>query len=54
MVHSWLTEFEDVELTIGCENPQILVSTASPGTILPQIEMDNCICHILVSVFVNT
>ena len=54
MVHSWLTEFEDVELTIGCENPQILVSTAYPGTIPPQIQMDSRICHILVNVFVNT
>ena len=50
----WLVEFEDVELTIGRENPRILVSIASPGTSPLQIQMDNCICHMLVNVFVNT
>ena len=35
----WLVEFEDVELTTGRENPQILVSTASPGTSPLQIQM---------------
>ena len=40
----WLVEFEDVELTIGRENPRILVSIASPGTSPLLIQgWDNCV-----------